>query len=211
MNAVYMYDDFVARTFEPFALTRPISEMLAGIELVRARWSVAAGGDGAARAFIGAPHLVHFDEAGAPRALASDAIVPTGAIVANSRFVVALGQSLRDTDSIWQCGGRICAVRLAQPLHVSRLADGSLTLDQFVRQDGDGDRGGSEIPGRWIDAVWDYIATLSLQLAEDISEAAAALEADPLHRDSLPASTAVMGSHAVTVERGATIEPYVVL
>ena len=37
MNIV-LYDDERARRFEPFALTRPVSELRAGTEIVRRRW-----------------------------------------------------------------------------------------------------------------------------------------------------------------------------
>ena len=37
MSDLVLYDDAIARVFEPFALTRPFGEMRAGIALVRAR------------------------------------------------------------------------------------------------------------------------------------------------------------------------------
>ena len=37
--ALYLYDDAIARTFEPFALTRPVSELRAGAEVIRRRWA----------------------------------------------------------------------------------------------------------------------------------------------------------------------------
>ena len=39
MSAVYLYDDARARSFEPFALTRPAGELRAGALLVRERWA----------------------------------------------------------------------------------------------------------------------------------------------------------------------------
>ena len=38
MGAVYLYDDPTARRFEPFASTRPVSELVAGVALIRERW-----------------------------------------------------------------------------------------------------------------------------------------------------------------------------
>ncbi len=38
MSGLYLYDDARAREFEPFALTRPVSDMVAGTVLQRARW-----------------------------------------------------------------------------------------------------------------------------------------------------------------------------
>ena len=108
MTQLYLYDDAVARSFEPFALTRPFGEMRAGIALGRARWERAL--DAAAAGFVGAEHLRDFDEAGAPSA-AGD--IRAGSILANSRCLVPLGWSAHDAD-VWTCDGSIAAVRLAQ-------------------------------------------------------------------------------------------------
>jgi hypothetical protein len=81
-----LYDDARARSFEPFALTRPGGELRAGAELVRQRWERSAGGR--AIAFAGAPHLMGFDEVDAPPAAAGS--IPAGTILANTRFAPAL-------------------------------------------------------------------------------------------------------------------------
>lgn len=192
---LYLYDDARARGFQPFALTRPVSELRAGIELVRKRWELVTGREAAA--FVGAPHLVDFDEDGAPRALAPNTVMPAGAIVVNSRCIVALDESLKDSDSAWQCDGRICAVRLSQPLDSSSLSDGSFDLESVASGTV------ASLAGRWVSAIWDFVAQLSVQLTDDISAVAPSLE-------SLPEPGVVLGSHAVTVESGASIEPYVV-
>jgi hypothetical protein len=80
---LYLYDDARARAFEPFALTRPVSELRAGIAIIRQRWEIASGRD--AEAFVGAAHLADFEERGAPPSLAADATIPAGAILVNSR------------------------------------------------------------------------------------------------------------------------------
>ena len=38
MKRLYLYDDAKAREFEPFALTRPASELRVGAEITRLRW-----------------------------------------------------------------------------------------------------------------------------------------------------------------------------
>ncbi|HEY5086782.1 MAG TPA: putative sugar nucleotidyl transferase, partial [Gemmatimonadaceae bacterium] len=114
MSLLYLYDDARARNFEPFALTRPVSELRAGVEVVRRRWEVVLGHDAAA--FVGAQHLTDFEESGAPPALPPDTVIPAGAIVANSRCVIALDESLQHQHSAWRCDGQVCAVRLAKPL-----------------------------------------------------------------------------------------------
>ncbi len=196
MTMLYVYDDLVARGFEPFAWTRPISELRAGAELIRRRWTVVSGRD--ATGFIGAPHLLDFDELGAPPAVASDATIPAGAIVANSRFVVALDESLCDTDSEWTCGGRVCAIRLNRALAASALADGTFELEHMATTGA-----AATLRGRWLSAVWDILAQLSVQLVEDIAVIARSV-------DALPEPRATLGAHNVTVEQGASIEPYVI-
>ncbi len=202
MTSLYLYDDAVARAFEPFALTRPVSELRAGAEIIRERWSRVARAE--TTAFIGAPHLADFSEQGAPRALASGTMIPAGAIIANSRFVVSLDAVLTDDASVWSAGGGVCAVRLAHQLDASHLADGTMalaslaSLASLARDDV-----GVSIAGRWLGAVWDLVATLTAQLGEDI----------PLLARGVRATADVgvtLGSHDITVEDGATIEPYVV-
>jgi UDP-N-acetylglucosamine diphosphorylase/glucosamine-1-phosphate N-acetyltransferase len=195
MSMLYMYDDSIARGFEPFALTRPVSELRAGSELVRKRWERVAGRDAAG--FAGAAHLANFDEPGAPPAVALDASIPAGAIIANSRCVVALDSLLDDSHGAWECGGRICAVRLDTPLPCTSLADGSLDLATIA-----GDNAAT-LNGRWLGAVWDLIAQLSLQLSDDIAALAPGVNA-------IAEPGAILGTHSVTVERGASIDPYVV-
>ena len=190
-----MYDDATARGFEPFALTRPVSELRAGTELIRRRWELVAGRDAAG--FAGATHLADFEEEGAPHAIATGAMLPAGSIIANSRCIVALDEALEDSATAWHCGGVICAVRLAQPLASSALMDGSFDLQDLA--------GGSPAPlnGSWVAAIWDFIAQLSSQLTEDITAIAPSLA-------SVTDPGVTIGSHTVTVERGASIEPFVV-
>src|SRR5688572_14700813 len=133
MTALFLYDDARARRFEPFALTRPVSELRAGALLLRERWERVLGAKAAG--FLAAPHLSDFDEPGAPAAATS---VPAGAIVANARFAPMLDDpsaSTRDV-SAWRSDGRIVAVRLARAVDVGQFRDGSLALETLA---GDGD------------------------------------------------------------------------
>ena len=56
-----LYDDDVARRFEPFALTRPVATLTAGITEAWIRWQTAL--QMSVAAVIAAPHLGEFDEA----------------------------------------------------------------------------------------------------------------------------------------------------
>ena len=84
MTAVVLYDDARARTFEPFASTRPVSELVAGIATIRDRWKmVLQPGTGVSFA-AGARHL-DFDEPGVTQA--ATGMIPRGSILVNARCV----------------------------------------------------------------------------------------------------------------------------
>ncbi len=196
MTTLIIYDDDKARAFEPFITTRPASELRAGVALVRERWEIALGVRAAG--FISAAHLVDFEEGDSPEAWRAE--LPAGAVLANSRFLPALDGRFGDDDA-WQSGGRLVAVRLPAAVPVQSLRDGAATLEDIS--------GGSthcEVEGRWIGEVWELITTLVAQLAEDIAALGPTLTCEP------PASNdAVIGSHAIYLERGARIEPHALL
>ncbi len=196
---LYLYDDAVARLFEPFALTRPAGELRAGAELARRRWERALGTRAAG--FVGAAHLAGFEEFDAPPAAGAE--LPAGAVVANARCAVRLAAADPSAD-VWRCGGRVAAVRLRAPLAADRLAGGALPLDALAADALAGGAGrAADLDGWWVDAVWDYVAHLQTMLADDVAVLGA--ECDAAEHDA-----AVVGGHPVYVERGATVEPYVV-
>src|SRR3981081_1427841 len=88
MSALYFYDDVLARHFEPFALTRPVSELRAGTSLIRKRWERATSFSSAG--FISSPHLANFEEGTAPPAVAPKSEIPAGSIIVNSRCAIPL-------------------------------------------------------------------------------------------------------------------------
>jgi UDP-N-acetylglucosamine diphosphorylase/glucosamine-1-phosphate N-acetyltransferase len=197
MSRLYLYDDATARGFEPFALTRPVSELRAGIAVIRRRWERVLGVRAAG--FVGAPHLAGFEELDAPPAVERGAVLPAGSVVANSRCVVALADAAGDADA-WRCDGRVAAVRLREDVPAERLADGALPLDALA----EGARGCADVAGHWLGAVWDLVGQLGAQLADDIPRAAATLT-------TAESGATVLGTHPVYVEEGATVEPFVVL
>jgi UDP-N-acetylglucosamine diphosphorylase/glucosamine-1-phosphate N-acetyltransferase len=191
---LYLYDDAVARTFEPFALTRPASELRAGTELVRRRWERATRTRAAG--FIGAAHLADFEEFDAPPAAGAE--IPAGAIVADARCAVALGTA-SESFARWHCAGRVAAVRLREAMPVEQLRDGSVPLAALAPADG----ATCDVRGWWMEAPWDFVGHLGAMLADDLAV---------LGREvtTQPHPAAVLGAHAVYVEAGATVEPYVV-
>jgi UDP-N-acetylglucosamine diphosphorylase / glucose-1-phosphate thymidylyltransferase / UDP-N-acetylgalactosamine diphosphorylase / glucosamine-1-phosphate N-acetyltransferase / galactosamine-1-phosphate N-acetyltransferase len=194
VTQLYLYDDAVARSFEPFALTRPFGEMRAGIALGRARWERAL--DTRAGGFIGAEHLRDFEEAGAPPYAGE---IRAGSIIANTRCLVPLGWSTHDAD-VWTCDGAIAAVRLANGVGAGELTDGARALESLRAA---GTRV-VDIPGRWVGHVWELITQLVPQLHEDIEALGPHLPC------TLPPGAIVIGGDRVCVENGANVEPQVV-
>ncbi len=197
MSALYFYDDAIARQFEPFALTRPGSELRAGTSLIRKRWERATSLESAG--FISSGHLAHFEEGKAPPAMAPKSEIPAGSIVINTRCVIPLDLEV-DRFDLLMCEGAACAVRLARALPVSQFADGSIDIGAVQTS-----LGGRRITGRWINNIWDLIATLPEQLAEDIPRRAKTLEATKM------TGATIVGNEAVFIEEGAEIGPQVVL
>lgn len=193
MTALYLYDDARARTFEPFALTRPLGEMRAGTELIRRRWEQAFNVRIAGT--VTAPHLGHFEELDAPPVV--EGAIPAGAILANSRCVVPLGMQAGDA-GVWMCDGRVAAVRLEREVTPAMLEGGARSLETLAAG-----ASTAEIPGRWLEEVWDFVSQLLAQLREDIGVIGPQLACTTSEQ------VAVLGTNGVYVERGATVEPFV--
>ena len=187
-----LYDDTAARMIEPFALTRPLSEVRAGAELIRERWERVTAMRTAG--FVSATHLAAFTEFGSPRAAIG--ALAAGTILVNARFAPALGVPL-PAGNVWTCDGHVAAVRLTGPLDSAALRDGSATLDAIAAGSVS-----APIAGWWLEHAWDLIRYLPAMLSADI--AALASEGDPP-----PAQMTVIGEHDVRIARGAYIEPFV--
>ncbi|MFL5638476.1 MAG: putative sugar nucleotidyl transferase [Gemmatimonadaceae bacterium] len=197
MSALYFYDDARARQFEPFALTRPGGELRAGTSLIRRRWERATSLPSAG--FISSRHLANFEEANAPPAVAPKTEIPAGAVIVNTRCVIPNDLEL-DRFDLLMCDGSACAVKLARALPLSQFADGSVDLGSIQTS-----LGGRKIEGRWLNDVWDFVATLRDQLTDDIPRRAKSLGA------AAKTEAATIGEFSIFVEEGAQIGPHVVL
>ena len=201
MTDLFLYDDATARTFEPFSLTRPTSELRAGALLLRERWEHAlwggGGGGGGARAagVVSSAHLADFDEPWSVGVVTG--VLRKGSILANSRCAVALVST--PAGDIWRCQDKVAAVVIGRDVDAGELSTGTTTLESLAR------KGGRtvEIQGRWMDHVWDFIATLSSMLPEDIGALASASKL-------VPTGVGIIGGpHPVFLEDGAIVEPQV--
>jgi UDP-N-acetylglucosamine diphosphorylase/glucosamine-1-phosphate N-acetyltransferase len=194
VSAVYLYDDAHARTFEPFALTRPIGELRAGALLVRERWARALGADVAGH--IGAPILAGFEEAGSAPMIGA-ATIPAGSWIANARFAPTLDRAPRS--DLLHADGHVAAVRIDHDLSSETLGDGSLVLDTFSLHR----TAPAAVGGWWMDGVWDYVRHLVAMLEADIPILGAAMA------KGVPRTGIAIGEHPVFIAEGAIVEPSV--
>ncbi len=194
MSAVYLYDDARARTFEPFALTRPVGELRAGALLVRERWSRALGVS--VGGHLTSAHLAGFEEPDAAPVITSGT-VKAGSWVANARYCPALNR-LPVEDALLT-DDAVVAVRLRNDVPVSLFADGTLELTSLAPAEG---LRHAEA-GWWAHNVWDYVGHLVPMLMRDLPVLGASMSTE------LPAHAVRVGgtTHAVYVEDGAIIEP----
>jgi UDP-N-acetylglucosamine diphosphorylase/glucosamine-1-phosphate N-acetyltransferase len=171
MTAVVLYDDARARTFEPFASTRPVSELVAGIGIIRDRWNMVLQPSSGMRFAAGARHA-DFDVPGVTQP--ATGMIPRGSIVVNARAVPFIPSDLAKmahraaSCTMWRCGDQLAAVRLGVPVDAGALADGTVTLDELNA--GTGAIG--DVKGWWLENVWDLIRLLPEMLSSDIAETA---------------------------------------
>jgi hypothetical protein len=178
VTALYLYDDARARAFEPFALTRPASELRAGAEITRRRL-----GARARRARRGlrrrrAPRGV----LGARRAAGGAGRAPRG-LDRRERALppVTRAGRRRGRRAVWRCAGRVGRVRLAADLALDdarELRDGTADLEAYAA----GDEAPRRSDGRWLDEVWSLVSTLTEQLADDLPILARGLALRPAAR-----------------------------
>lgn len=199
MKRLYLYDDAKARSFHPFVLTRPVSELRAGAELIRLRWERVARQK--AYGFIGSQHLENFDEMDAPSAVTGETTIPAGSVIVNSRFVVSLAAQLDDISPAFYSGEGICAVRIRKSTDIAGLLDGSVNLESLVEPDSVP----AQIAGRWLNEVWDLVGDLAAQLSDDIPLIGGSLSGAAIE------NATIIGRTQIYCETGVGIEPYVIL
>ena len=198
MTDLFLYDDSIARDFEPFALTRPVCELRAGALLLRERWERAIGMKAAG--VICGTHLADFDEPwGVACGPSTTGTIPAGSVLANSRCAVAFAPA--PAADVWRCDGRVAAVVLPRAVDVAELANGEMDLARLAPPEGKS----VDVPGQWINEVWDFIATLGTLLGSDIAAIASASSLSPARYALIGGG----GAHPVFVENAATVEPHV--
>jgi UDP-N-acetylglucosamine diphosphorylase/glucosamine-1-phosphate N-acetyltransferase len=197
VSGIYLYDDACARTFEPFALTRPAGELRAGALLIRERWSRALGA--AVVGHVTSPHLTGFEEPGAAPVVARG-VIPKGSWLANSRFapqLTPLGPALEVMG-----GDKLAAVRLSRDVEVEALRDGLGSIGSYAYESTT-EHDVARCAGWWMSEVWDFVGALVPMLDHDLPILGAGMSTD------LPEGSIRGGEHLVYVEEGAHIEPSV--
>jgi UDP-N-acetylglucosamine diphosphorylase/glucosamine-1-phosphate N-acetyltransferase len=200
MTELILFDDAIARDWAPFALTRPIGELLFGAFTQRARSERALAARCVGHA--GCPELSGFDEPGAAPVL--DGIPPAhhARIFLCSRVVLTWGNRPQ-----WpaQPAAVLVAGRVAgwfvpagapapEPRALSALAAAPPPP------------GALDLPGRWLTNVWDLITENTAQLGIDLAELAGKEPSEP------PPGLACIGYRPGMLQLGddVTIEPGVV-
>lgn len=194
MSAVHLYDDARARTFEPFALTRPAGELRAGALLMHERWSRALALP--VTSHVTSAHLAGFEEPNAaPVEVGGE--LPAGSWLVSSRFAPRLDRA--PAADVLVSAGRIAAVRLQEAMRITALRDGATSLDALA-----GSRAPSaEVSGWWMEEVWDYVAHLTAMLNEDIPVLGRSMSQET------PPGALRIGDAGLFIEEGAVVEPQV--
>jgi UDP-N-acetylglucosamine diphosphorylase / glucose-1-phosphate thymidylyltransferase / UDP-N-acetylgalactosamine diphosphorylase / glucosamine-1-phosphate N-acetyltransferase / galactosamine-1-phosphate N-acetyltransferase len=201
-----LYDDARARAFEPFASTRPLSEMLAGSALIRERWERALGVE--CIGHLSRPELDDFEEEGAPGAVSGDRSREW--IIASSRFVPRIAPppagGARNGIARWVAGGVVVAVRVTDGLDLESLREGDADLSTLDAIGGET----VELGGWNLEWVWDLVRILPEVLESDLGPRPSSSDGER-RGASLPEGVHVIGGGELRIAEGATVDPLVVL
>lgn len=197
--ALILFDDRVARDWEPFALTRPVGELIFGALTFRARAEAILGM--ACVGHIGPDHLAGFDEAGAPPVLAlPDRTADHDRLFWLSRAVPDWSQRGK-----WHRPTRSGAIRIGDAVVGWFVAAGdappaaSHFLDPALAT---ATTSAAEVIGRVIERVWQLIPEGVEQTGVDIAALHPGVESV-----ELPAGVHRWGEHPLVLAPGVRIEP----
>ena len=193
-HSLFLFDDEVARSWEPFALTRPAGELLFGAFLLRERseayWGMTCQGH------LSQESLAGFSEPGSPPVAEWGEISPDGYRIFQSSRVALSGTAPalpREPATLYLDGqvvGWIMAPRQASPragkIHRPQALADSVRVD---------------VVGRVLDAPWDLMAQNGDQLREDIPRFFPGYAAD-----ELPGSH-IVGDGLISLGRDVVVEP----
>lgn len=194
--SLILFDDRVARDWQPFALTRPVGELLFGALTLRARAERAL--DAECVGHLCAEHLQGFTEHDAP------SVLRRGEEGTDSDRVYLLSRAVPELGATPEISGAAGPISIGgQVVGWFAPSGAPPPTDGFLRvPDGASGPGALELPGRVLDHVWDLIGAN----ADRISADAAALHPGALTPD-LPPGVFHWGEHPVILEEDVSLEP----
>jgi UDP-N-acetylglucosamine diphosphorylase/glucosamine-1-phosphate N-acetyltransferase len=192
--SLFLFDDEVTRSWDPFVLTRPVGELLFGAILLRER----------SENYWGSPcegHLAHesldgFFEPGSPPVVGLEGISQDGYRIFQSSRVALSGPSpvlSQEVTSLYLDGQ---VVGWALPPGIS-----TPTHDSFQRPEAIPGSQRVDVQGRILAAPWDLMAWNSDQLREDIPRLFPGYAADELP------GCHVLGDGLLSLGTGVVVEP----
>jgi UDP-N-acetylglucosamine diphosphorylase/glucosamine-1-phosphate N-acetyltransferase len=188
-----LFDDLQAQRWAPFALTRPVGELLFGAEKLAERAGRVLGLD--VVGYLTSKHLLEFSEAGAPSVLGLDRLPERGTLFWCSRAVPE--SSLEEVEAE---KGPVVYLIDERPVGLY-LPDGQRVDQVFLDELRPGSAPGARVTvrGRLLEWPWDLLAGCPEQLARDLAGAEAAAE--------LPKGVHREGKHEVILAADVRIEP----
>lgn len=198
-----LFDDALARRWEPFALTRPAGELRFGALLTRERAERVFGARCAVH--LAADHLAGFEEEGAPPVRGfGEAPAEGDRLFLASRAVP--GWSAGEALGAWTGGAAPVEIG-GEVLGWYATAGSPAPPREFFDDPGAHAPGEPlRLPGRALRQVWELMSLTPDQLTEDVR----ALFPSPAAPE-LPHGVHRIGEHPVVLGEGASIEPGVVL
>jgi UDP-N-acetylglucosamine diphosphorylase / glucose-1-phosphate thymidylyltransferase / UDP-N-acetylgalactosamine diphosphorylase / glucosamine-1-phosphate N-acetyltransferase / galactosamine-1-phosphate N-acetyltransferase len=197
--ALYLYDDAVAITWQPFTLTRPAGELLLGAYTFRERAERMFGT--ACRGHVTAEHLNGFEEPGAAP------VVPLAGIPTSHARLFVSSRALLDWDQEWHPPTAALTLHVNGELVGCYVPAGAPNPEPtwFNAPSRPGGGAAVELKGGVLTRAWDLIAENAAQITRDFHGRIAGSSAEP--------ATDAIGYTRGAFRRGegVVIEPGVVL
>jgi UDP-N-acetylglucosamine diphosphorylase/glucosamine-1-phosphate N-acetyltransferase len=191
-----LYDDPIARDWEPFALTRPVGELLFGTMTLRARLESAFRAT--CSGHLSSDHLADFQEEGAAPVAALDSIATDRPrLFVTARFVPETGS----TTHLPSTAGTLVS-ELGETIGWYAPAGVENPSSDFFLEPGDSEPPIATVAGRLLERVWQLISANPDQVGRDI----AAMQQGRVGA-ALPAGAFHWGKHQLVLDPTAIVEP----
>jgi UDP-N-acetylglucosamine diphosphorylase/glucosamine-1-phosphate N-acetyltransferase len=218
-RTLLLFDDKVARAWHPFALTRPVGELLFGALLLRERVERTSGVRVAG--YLPTPGLEGFEERDAPSVVDPYDLPGHGTrILLSSRYVAARADGAPDgpfasLDTELPEGGVRLVVGEATAGWALSAEEPSPSRAALLDPGGAGStigRGGAvKLSGRLLESPWQLVSENARQIAEDLDSRRPGGERAATEALRSAAGVHLIRDDAITVEAGVQVDPLVVL